>query len=517
MNYRDFFKNKNSTPSDITKLRPEDVDPKEFQKGIDREKEHTDDEFIAAKIASDHLDKKKGGDPRYYTKLDAAGLEQQEEHCGACTDDIGGEEYDDFNDGLPKLGGALSIPHLGQPIRLGKIIQIGNEFGNGPATGELSGMTACGKVGGVAKDTGGIPVRPDGDKEPITAGGQKIDSSIVTKSVGGPVSAGGGQKQGGPHSQGTIANTAKLNEYKEKVRHIVKEVLKEIRFDKTLGKWVRINESADKKDEKPTNGPFDIRPLETVNQKMGPSYKKVQPRMYKVADDDFARTNQYDPEISEMIDEEEIRKMQERYVTLLTAPKNLSESELAEMKSLKEKLSRNFGASHGGIEPNLFDGKNVNEKADAAMKMGASYRVVASRQARTVDDDQAHRNQDTPDSTNENTVDTKMGPAHKTVSPRQARVAADDHARKVQYDPEMTEYGGAAVQHRSYRTVQDNPQRPENRNEEELASDVTEGSKKLSKVVKAIRKGQKPKTNKPKTLKYEVPRHTTSGVHKRKT
>ena len=38
---------------------------------------------------------------------------------------------------------------------------------------------------------------------------------------------------------------------------------------------------------------------ESVDMKMGPSYKKVQPRQYKTMDDDFPRTNQYDPQIQE--------------------------------------------------------------------------------------------------------------------------------------------------------------------------------------------------------------------------
>ena len=114
MDYRDFFKNKKATAKDIERLIPEGVDPDEFHKGIGTEKEHTDDEFVAAKIAGDHLKE----DPKYYTKLSDAGLEEDgmEEHCGACEDDMGGE-YDD-NGGLPKLGGALAVPHHGQPIMM---------------------------------------------------------------------------------------------------------------------------------------------------------------------------------------------------------------------------------------------------------------------------------------------------------------------------------------------------------------------------------------------------------------
>ena len=240
MNYRDFFKNKKATAKDILSLIPEGVSMDQFRKGIAHEKEHTKDEFVAAKIASDHLK-----DPKYYEKLDAAGLEEEK-----FEDAMDGSDYkDDFDDngGLPKVGGALAVPHLGDPIHMAKIIQVG-PIGGGPADGEVSGMTACcgGRGKGVAKDQGGVKVDSAGDKEPLTAGGKNVDSSIATKSVGGAVTPGEGQKQGGPNSQGTIADTAKLTESKNKVRKIVKEVLKEIQFDKQTGKWVRIDEAGHK-------------------------------------------------------------------------------------------------------------------------------------------------------------------------------------------------------------------------------------------------------------------------------
>lgn len=439
MNYRDFFKNKKATAKDIQDLIPEGVDPREFNKGIGTEKEHTDDEFVAAKIAGDHLRE----DPKYYTKLNAAGLEEDnmEERHGACEDELGGETSIDFNGGLPKIGGVLDAPHNGRPIMLGKIISVGG-LGKGPASGELSGMTAAGKSGGTAPDKGGIKADSPGDKEPLTAGGKSTaGSSIATKSVGGPVTPGEGQKQGGPNSQGTIAATVRLDETKQKVREVVKQVLKEIRYNKTTGKWERINEN-------------------TVDMKMGPSYKKVQPVMYQDSEDDWARNNQFDPEITEMYDDEEECAMNERYVELANAQRNLSETEIAEMKSLREKIDniaitkRNFGLSQGGTSPNVFEGEIEEKKGkknwikgainhpdrctpmskpgctgharalakrfksgdlseaeecklDAAMKMGPFYRVVAPMQARVLGCDQAHRNQDCPHSTNE-----EIGPAY---------------------------------------------------------------------------------------------------------
>ena len=48
-------------------------DPKELALGTKIEHEHTQDDALARKIATDHLKE----DPRYYTKLKAAGLEEE--------------------------------------------------------------------------------------------------------------------------------------------------------------------------------------------------------------------------------------------------------------------------------------------------------------------------------------------------------------------------------------------------------------------------------------------------------
>ena len=48
-------------------------DREELKKGIEVEKEHTDNPKIALKIALDHLDE----DPKYYTKLATLGLEER--------------------------------------------------------------------------------------------------------------------------------------------------------------------------------------------------------------------------------------------------------------------------------------------------------------------------------------------------------------------------------------------------------------------------------------------------------
>ena len=532
MNYRDFFKNKKATGKDLQSLLPEGVDSKEFKRAIAIENKSVNDIYTSAKIASRNLSE----DVNYYKKLhEDIGVEEDEPSIEGDIEnaetDFNGDVADDYDDngGLPKVGGALAVPHVGQPIMMGKIIQVGGEFKGGqPASGEQSGMTNC---GGVNKDTGGVKVTPVNDKEPITAGGKQVDSSIASKSVGGSVVPGEGQKQGGPNSQGTIAATAKLNESKNKIRSIVKEVLKEIKYDKASGKWVRINE-------------------ETVNMKMGASYKTVQPRQYKVMDDDTARTNQYEPEITEMYDDEEETKLNERYVELANEQRNLSEAELAELKTLREKIDhvntvrRNFGLSQGGTEPSLYekDDKWIQKAVNPAHKGYCSpmskptctpaRKALAQRFKKGLEQEN---------------LDMEMGPSYKTVQPTLAKTSNDDFARQNQYDPQMSEStcdcgkedckvcgkmdeaaseidvtmdaaegmneaGSGDVQHSSYRTVKNGnlPQDPKTRWE----NDVTEGA---SKVAKTIAKGQKAKTSTfSQSLKHQKPKKTTSGVHKRK-
>src|SRR4051812_37280333 len=88
-------------------------------------------------------------------------------------DDLDG----DADEGLPKrLDGSLDIPHLGQPIHMGKIIQVGVSSGT-PATGEVSGFTNVDNV--------------DDDKENITAGNGDGNADIAAKTVGGNVVPGG--------------------------------------------------------------------------------------------------------------------------------------------------------------------------------------------------------------------------------------------------------------------------------------------------------------------------------------
>ena len=479
-------------------------------------------------------------------------IDDIDEHCGACEDDMGGEEEMgsevDDNGGLPLMGGALNVPHHGQPIRLGKIIQVGG-IASGPASGELSGMTKA----GVVKDRGGVPVRQDGDKETITAGGKKTDSSIASKSVGGPVTPGEGQRQGGLNTKGTIASTPRLDESKTQVRKIVKEVLKEIRFDQNQGKWVKINEGKHKPGCKcgfcVNKGKFGKKSEKEemdeaeVNMKMGPSYKVVQPTLAKTSEPDFfARTNQYEPEISEMYDDEEEQTMNERYVSLANEQRNLSESELAELKSLREKIDM---IAEKKKRTNKFLKKAINPKhkgycTPMSKPTCTPHRKALARRFKSGE----FKKKD--ESVDESTVDMKMGPSYKVVQPTLAKTSEPDFfARTNQYDPEvsegeeqdetfgkgmkthfspdwaeeeeegsMDEVGGQAVQHSSYRTIGHGnlPQSGKQR----WADDLDEASK-PSKVAKTIQKGMKTKkTKKNPLLKFQPTKKTTSGVHKRK-
>ena len=59
---------------DVPTADEKEIDPEELKKGIETEKEHTTDEETAKKIALAHL----GEDPKYYSKLSKAGLEEVE-------------------------------------------------------------------------------------------------------------------------------------------------------------------------------------------------------------------------------------------------------------------------------------------------------------------------------------------------------------------------------------------------------------------------------------------------------
>lgn len=416
MNYKDYFKR--------LAIYKENVDPKELEMGAEDEfKDHPQLGVSGAtKTASQHLKKK----PDWYSKAKEVGLEEcGMEECKTCGCGMKECQCED-NGGLPKVGGALAVPHIGRPIHMSKIIQVGKDFGGKACHGEQSGYTAV--------DKGGVKVTQGEDKETITAGGKPIAGGVATKSVGGAVVPGEGQKQGGPNSKGTISGTAKMDggaaetseaedteitlqeSSKKKLRGVIKSVLKEIKFNKTSGKWQRITEG-DQGYQPKTGAKCSCQPGKqrdncsncegtgyvidfkavrkknenTVNMKMGPSYKVVQKRQYKVSDDDFARANQYEPDLTEMYDEEEIKEAQTRYDELMTAQRNLTAEELSEMKGLETSIA------------------NMREVVD--MKMGPSYKTVQPTLAKTSDDDFARTNQYDPQ-VSEETPDTSMRPSY---------------------------------------------------------------------------------------------------------
>jgi hypothetical protein len=354
MNYRDFYKSNKSLWKEFYHLIPEGITPKKFEKGAEEEfGEHPQlGRSGAARVAAQHL----GANPNEYDNLQETellkGMNLEDEAC---------------YDGLPKRAdGSLDVRHDGRPIHLSKIIQVGAIGHSGPATGEIGGYTNVGvkdRSSGedLSKDGEGVNIGKD--KEPITAGGKPVESNIATSSVGGKVVSGGGQRQGGPNTKGSIAGTPKgssedcgdcesemdaggvtldLQEAKSKLRGMIKEALKEIKFDKQSGKWIRLTENV-------------------VNMRMGPSYKAPAARQYRTSEDDMARTVEYEPKITEMHDEEEESKMRERYNELINAPRNLSESEMSEMKAVRGKMEKmnlakqNYGLSQGGVNPNVYE------------------------------------------------------------------------------------------------------------------------------------------------------------------
>ena len=354
MNYRDFYKSNKSLWKEFYHLIPEGITPKKFEKGAEEEfGEHPQlGRSGAARVAAQHL----GANPNEYDNLQETellkGMNLEDEAC---------------DDGLPKReDGSLDVRHDGRPIHLSKIIQVGAIGHSGTATGEIGGYTNVGvkdRSSGedLSKDGEGVNIGKD--KEPITAGGKPVESNIATSSVGGKVVSGGGQRQGGPNTKGSIAGTPKgssedcgdcesemdaggvtldLQEAKSKLRGMIKEALKEIKFDKQSGKWIRLTENV-------------------VNMRMGPSYKAPAARQYRTSEDDMARTVEYEPKITEMHDEEEESKMRERYNELINAPRNLSESEMSEMKAVRGKMEKmnlakqNYGLSQGGVNPNVYE------------------------------------------------------------------------------------------------------------------------------------------------------------------
>lgn len=89
--------------------------------------------------------------------------------------------------------------------------------------------------------------------------------------------------------------------------------------------------------------------------------------------------------------------------------------------------------------------------SEAGLTIEASYKIQGTRMAQIQKDDQPRKVQ----------TDPKIDEAsYKVVADRQARVQADNYAREVQGCPKVTE--NHKVQKRSYKTVKDLHNKPEN-------------------------------------------------------
>ena len=236
--------------------------------------------------------------------------------------------------------------------------------------------------------------------------------------------------------------------------------MKEITFNKETGKWVRIDEGGHKAGctcafcknkgkfgkkgkEEEDEGKEEMD--EIADQKIGTAYK-VQGAQYKTMDPDFlARTNQYEPEITEMYDDEEECMMNERYVELANAQRNLNEAELAEMNSLREKIDMLAEKKKNWYMLNEKKKKKKNWIKGAINPKHKGYctpmtkkTCTPKRKALAMRFKKGDLHKEGAE-VEENTMHQEMGPAYKEQN-RQYRTAEDDFAARVnQFEPKMSE------------------------------------------------------------------------------
>lgn len=181
MKFRSFFTENDLPGGAGDNLSAQDVDQAELQKGIKHEMEHTKDEALAKEIALDHL----AENPHYYSDMEKYMPEPGKEPQISMP--VGGV-------GKSPVGGIVMPQAFAISVKTGG---DGSSFSGDKGDGEekpgLSGPAPDG-------------IEQPGDKEPITAAG-KTDVSFAEKTVGGPAAEGEGQKQGGPNTQGCIADT----------------------------------------------------------------------------------------------------------------------------------------------------------------------------------------------------------------------------------------------------------------------------------------------------------------------
>ena len=114
-------------------------------------------------------------------------------------------------------------------------------------------------------------------------------------------------------------------------------------------------------------------------------------------------------------------------------------------KEPKEKSSEKPEKSEKPKEPKKDDKKDKKDKKKEFPVKEAAYKQIAPRAATDAKEDKARRIQREP-KVNETTT-IKAGPQYKVQSPRQARVQPDDQLRRISFDPQMTEdkeYGAGA-------------------------------------------------------------------------
>lgn len=155
------------------------IDPKELEAGTKIEHEHTHDDALARKIATDHLRE----DPHYYSKLKAAGLEEDDEHPTQKADRLSKaaktpEEHQAAHDAhKAALGHQSSVtPQSYRTYNWKKHHTDAMEkhakaagMKEGALTPQEAGMAECGGMDDGCPEDAGLPVAPEAKPAPVAA------------------------------------------------------------------------------------------------------------------------------------------------------------------------------------------------------------------------------------------------------------------------------------------------------------------------------------------------------------
>lgn len=350
VNYREFFKKelKNSAPAE------DGADMPELERGMKLEKEDTGDDALSKEIAMGNLQ----DDPNFYSKT----------HGPESEDNL---KYDD---------GSMKIPRVRGMVGLAKIIQVGKPSNGQCANGETSGMTSV--VGAT--------------QEKITAAGM-VDKSVATKSVGGSVAPGEGQKQGGPNSNGKIDSTPR-----------------EIDTDKNGG--------------------------QVVNSPHRTGGFKGTPKLNE------SHTNLIKNLVREVLDEMELGE--DKWIQKAVNPAHKGDCTPMSKPSCtphKKALAKRFKQGleeETELECPECGSRNINElPADQNPQGGGSAECndcgeTWNTTSEPEDDGQGEGAADAPVTPRGEPSDRG---SYKVMAPRQAHVNKDTHSRTVQFDPHMTQ------------------------------------------------------------------------------